>query len=392
MNGYVVFAAGDTVVASEPARAVGAEAMAPDVVIPPNQVDARLVKVFGDEVPSEEIAIWTDMPPARRAKALQRIAALDRYCGGEEGLTAKQAAADAGVELGRFYQMARVWPNERSLRSLGAYAVATRSRERFKPEVVNALQAVVAEVVRDNADPPASVAKLAQLLGERSGLPAGDLPKKNTLRLYVEREIRRVREARQAGQEILFDCAATSLRRKDGDRHTVFMIIDRGTRLILGRSVGSPAESALAYAAAARDAQRRIGSESFPGRLWSPRLVNTQLVPGTDADRVRELMRRVLSESGGTMPQVVGQGTYGRYMREHVGLKLGPIQLLPGRTGDALGTEGPDALGLDDADALARLDVPIADHNATVLADLSVDGESLPPEELVRLLEPMARG
>jgi hypothetical protein len=120
--------------------------------------------------------------------------------------------------------------------------------------------------------------------------------------------------------------------------------------------------------------------------------VNTQLVPGTDADRVRELMQRVLSESGGTTPQVVGQGTYGRYMREHVGLKLGPIQLLPSRTGDALGTEGPDALGLDNADALARLDVPIADHNATVLADLSVDGESLPPEELVRLLEPMARG
>jgi hypothetical protein len=366
--------------------------MEPDMGIAGIPVDHRLAKVFGRDVPREEIAIWTDMPPARRAKALQRIAALDRYCGGEEGLTAKQAAADAGVELGRFYQMARVWPNERSLRSLGAYAVATRSRERFKPEVVNALQAVVAEVVRDNADAPASVAKLAQLLGERSGLPAGDLPKKNTLRLYVEREIRRVRETRQAGQEILFDCSATSLRRKDGDRHTVFMVIDRGTRLILGHSVGSPAESASGYAAAARDAQRRIGSGSFPGRLWSPRLVNAQLVPGTDIDGVRKLMQQVYREPAGSTPQVVGQGTYGRYMREHVGLKLGPIQLVPARTGDALGTEDPDGLGLGDTDALARLDVLIADHNATVLADLTVDGESLPPRELVRLLELMAAG
>ncbi|MBC3940611.1 hypothetical protein [Sphingomonas albertensis] len=366
--------------------------MEPDMRITAIPVDYRLSKVLGRDVAPEEIAIWTDMPPARRAKALQRIAALDRYCGGEEGLTAKQAAADAGVKLGRFYQMARAWPEARSLRSLGTYAVATQSRERFKPDIVNALQAVVAEVVRDNAIPPASVAKLAQLLGDRSGLPADDLPKKNTLRLYVEREIRRVREARQAGQEILFDCSASSLRRKDGDRHTVFMIIDRGTRLILGRSVGSPAESASGYAAAARDAQRRIGSGSFPGRLWSPQLVNVQLVPGTDMDGVRELMQQVYGETGGSTPQVVGQGTYGRYIREHVGLKLGPIQLLPGRTGDALGTEGSDALGLDDADALARLDVPIADHNATVLADLSVDGESLPPGELVRLLEPMARG
>ncbi|QCB43243.1 hypothetical protein E5673_14255 [Sphingomonas sp. PAMC26645] len=364
------------------ALAIGSSATGPEL---PGPVDERLVDIFGSCVPRDEVAIWTDMPPARRAKALQRIGALDRYCTGEEGLTAKKAAADAGVKLGRFYQMARAWPNERSLRTLGTYAVATQSRERFKPEVVAAIQAVVTDVVRFNEG--VSVARLVQVLAERSGLPAENLPKKNTLRVFVERELRRVREVKQAGHEILFDCCATSMRRADGRRHDIFVIIDAGTRLILGLAVGDTTNSAAGYAEAARDALHRVAEDAFPGSIWATRIERSQLVPGEDSDQIRIVAAKLVAAIGRGVPQVVGQGTYGRYIREHIGLKLDAIQMLPGRTGKGREEASPAKLGLSEIDARARLEVPLAAHNALVWAELAVVGEPQAPGEFVTLLE-----
>jgi hypothetical protein len=231
--------------------------------------DARLALIFGDPVPEEEARIWAAIPPTQRDKALQRIAALDRFCGGEQGLTAKQAAADAGVELGRFYQIVRSWTAERSLANLGAYASATKKRQRLKPEVVNALQSVVARVVRDNKG--ASVTRLAQLLADASGLPPDQVPKKNTLRTFVEREQRRVRATRQAGHEVLFDFSAVSLTREDGGLHTAFLLIDRGTGLVLGHAVGEPGDSVGGHGRAARNASARILGGLLPAGIWAPR-------------------------------------------------------------------------------------------------------------------------
>ena len=350
--------------------------------------DAHLSRIFGDPVPVEEARIWAAMPPSQRGKALQRIAALDRFCGGEEGLTAKQAAADAGVELGRFYQIARLWSTKRSLGNLGAYASATKKRQRLKPEVVNALQSVVARVVVDNKG--ASVTRLAQLLADASGLPPDQVPKKNTLRVFVEREQRRVRATRQAGHEVLFDCSAISLTRQDGGLHTAFLVIDDGTGLVLGHAVGEPAASVEGYGKAARNAAARILGDLLPAGIWAPALERTQLVPGADADLVKRLVTDLVADLGGVAPQLTRDGAFGRYIRSHLGQKLGPIQLMPSRTSTAAPTGTSAGEGLTQADADARLELAVMSHNAEVLAGMADDGESQPPERLVGLLAAMA--
>lgn len=347
--------------------------------------DERLSRIFGHPVPLEEARIWASIPPSRRDKMLQRVAALDRYCFGEEELTARQAAADGGVELGRFYQLARLWAAERSLSHLGTYASATQPRQRFTPEVVNALQAVVARVVI--ADPKAPVTQLAQLLAEASGLPPDKVPGKNTLRTFVEREQRRLRTTRQVGHEVLFDCSATSLSRIDGGLHTVFLVIDEGTGLILGHSIGDFGNSATGYRLAAGNGWGRIRGDLLPSRIWAPSLERSELVPGSDGDAVRRLAATV----GRGAPQLTRADDHGRYMRKHLGTKLGPIQLLHGRTAKAEVAAGiSTGEALTDAEADARVGLAVVAHNDGVLPKVVANGEPVPPEGLVRLLGAMA--
>lgn len=351
--------------------------------------EARLSRIFGELVPEDELRIWASIPPSQRDKALQRMAALDRFCGGEPGLTAKQAAADAGVELGRFYQIARAWSAKRSLANLGAYASVTQRRQRLNPEAVNSLQAVVARVVKANKG--ASVTRLAQLLAEASGLAPDLIPKKNTLRMFVEREQRRVRATRQAGNEVLFDCSAISLTRDDGWLHTVFLAIDDGTGLVLGHAVGELGASADGYRGAARNALLRIsgGPLSAVG-IWAPTLERTQLVPGTDIDLLGRLVAALVTDLGGVAPQLTRVGVPGRYIRSHLGQKLGPIQLLPSRTTLATRPATPGGEALTPADADARVELAVTAHNAEVLTGTAADGGREPPEKLLRLLAAMA--
>jgi hypothetical protein len=358
-------------------RARGPKASLPD--------DERLSRIFGHPVPPDEARIWASIPPSRRDKMLQRVAALDRFCFGEEGLTAKQAAADGGVKLGRFYQLARLWAARRSLAHLGTYASATQPRQRFAPEVVNALQSVVARVVIDN--PKAPVTRLAQLLAEASGLPPKKVPGKNTLRTFVEREQRRLRTTRQAGHEVLFDCAATSLSRMDGELHTVFLVIDEGTGLVLGHSIGDVGDSAGGYCLAAGNGWALIRDDLLSAGIWAPSLERSQLVPGSDLDAVR----RLAAAAGPGAPQLTGAGDHGRYMRRHLGPKLGPIQLLHRRTAkpeSSAGISNGEAMTV--AEANARVGLAVAAHNDGILAEVTADGQQVPPEGLVRLLRTMA--
>ena len=119
----------------------------------------RLEKLFGDPLPKREIAMWSLMDAAQRARALQRANALVRYGDGQGGVPARSAAADAGVTLVRFYQMNARWREEQSLGALGVGAQPERGRKsQFAPEVNAVLQSAVADLVRDEK---ASVRALA---------------------------------------------------------------------------------------------------------------------------------------------------------------------------------------------------------------------------------------
>lgn len=346
----------------------------------------RLERFFGRPVPASELAIWASIPPAQRDKALQRMTALDRHGASDGAVAAKQAAADAGVKLGRFYQMARAWAERRSLASVGAFASTTRSRQRMEPEIAQALQSAVVGVVASHSDE--SIATLARLLGEAAGVSRAP----NTLRPFVERELRRRAQKELAGEDIQFDCAATSLRRRDGAYHVAFLVIDGGTGLILGHSVGEAARSAKGYAAAAAHAHGRILDALPASGIWAEATGRSQLVPGTDSAAIAGLVAEVREQVGGIGPQLARARSYGRYARGRLGLKIGPVRLLPARTENDAPPDGwnPED-GLEADDAQARLELAAAAHNREVASALTPGGRAEAPDGLARLLEAMAR-
>lgn len=347
--------------------------------------DPRITKALGT-LDSEHAKLWAGMPEEQRKKALQRIAALDRYCAEGSELSAKQAAADAGLKLGRFYQIARRWRSDRSLPSLGATVSATWPRQRLPSAVTNALQAVVSRVVE--ANPNTSVEKLSNKLAIASGLPADSIPNRNTLRLFVDRELRRRQQRSLAGADLLFDLCATSLLRPDGQRHFVFLLIDKGTRLILGHAEGELSDSVTGYRAAAKDALRRLSDHLSQAQIWSVRMEQPNMVPGTDHSALRSILDQVSVELGAAVPQLALESSQGVYIRRHLGLKLGTVQLTPGRTSPPKEERAPIPLSL--ADAHSRIEVAVAEHNESVLLDFSLTGEPEPPGELVRMLELMS--
>jgi hypothetical protein len=354
--------------------------------------DPRLAKALGDAMSPEELKIWVGMPEPRRVKALQRIKALDRYVLKSE-ITAALAAEQAGVKLGRFYQMARAWSDKRSLGSLGAYASATKPRVGLKPHQNAALYAAVKRVVTAKANQGDSIAALARKLGEASNLPSEEVPAQNTLRVFIEREKRRLRDASLAGTEIQFDLSATSLRRSDGLYHVVFLVLDGGTGLILGHSVGLSEESALGYGAAAKDSLVRIPAVVGVRNIWADEMKRSQLVPGSDTHRIGAITSQIKIHLGGVAPQLTDEDAQGRYIRHHLGLKLGSVRLNPARTIAAAPAEGAvKGAVIDAVDAFSRIELAVAEHNAALLATLALDGEPDPPGELLHLLEMMAEG
>ncbi len=81
---------------------------------------------------------------------------------------------------------------------------------------------------------------------------------------------------------------------------------------------------------------------------------------------------------------------YGRYIRAQVGIKLGPIQFLPSRTGKVTQAPEKNEMGLSDADANVRIEIEVAAHNRAMLADAKLAASSAVPDDVVRLLKSMA--
>ena len=353
--------------------------------------DPRLVAALGPEISLEDLTNWAVMPEYRRMTALKRIEVLDRYWAEGNGFAGPQAAAELGITDGRFYQMARIWREKRSLGGLGTYGLVTKQRAGLKPHQKSALLAVVRQVVEAGADRGDSIAAMARELGQASKLAADDVPSKNTLRVFIENERRRLRDNQLAGTVVLFDLSATSLCRSDGLPHVVFLVIDDGTGLILGHAIGLAEESAAGFRAAASVSLSHIATVLHRRNIWSQRMERFSIVPGADASDIYEISSTITAQMSDVSPVVTAQGAQGRYIRHHLGLRLGSVRLLPSRTITS-GTLANDTKGLelDTANAFARVGAAVAEYNATLLAGLELDGDAAPPGELLRILETMA--
>ena len=341
---------------------------------------------LGDPLPEQEAKMWAALTVAQRAKAMQRMTALQRWIQADGAIEVKQAAADAGVSVTRMYEMGKAWREKQSLASLGTFAGAPKTRV-GKYDAI--LRKVVPSVIA--ADPNGSVRKLALDLEAAIGIPADEMPSHNTLRRYVEEGLRRLEQKTMAGDDVMLDCAACTLTPTDTALLTLFAILDRWTQVVLGAALGDAADSRAGYALAARDALRRLEAGQFAQLPWVERMSRSEIVVGLDLERWSGV-RSEFAADGIAAPVELStrEKRFGRYLRPLTGLRIGTVVILPRHTESAETGDLARSI-LPTADQTARLAVEVDDHNADRRAAFSNPARSAPPADLHRMLALLAR-
>ena len=342
---------------------------------------AVLAPFLGEPLPPGEAAMWAAMSTERRAKAMQRLKTLARWQDGEGGVPPARAAADAGLSLNRFFEMAKAWRDARSLSSLGTFAKLSR---RTDPREV-ALQRIVAKVI--GRYPTGSVRQMAMDLGQAFEVSGGKKVGLSMLRRVVEDELRRREVKGHLGNDIQFDCAACSLLRPDDTPYTLFAVLDHGTQLLIGAALGDVADSPVGYAAAATDALRRIDGGHFDGLPWVGTVAGMELVAGLDADRWVSLQAE-MAAAGVRAPvqPSTSPKRFGRYLKDAVGDRLGRLDMWYGRTvpNDARAAKVADrSLRLEPADADAFLAAQVDEHDADRRAMLPPAPDARIPDDVL---------
>ena len=294
--------------------------------------------VIPEHLPVSDQAVWAQLSPTRRDLALRRIDAIRQW---QEGaLKIDEASAQAKVSISRFYRLAASWRDHPSLASLAVFrgSGASARTRKTKGEAINALQAVVAKVVRAHGD--ANVSQLVRRMVEESGLDIADMPSPMMLRRIVETEVRRTQAVGQAGYELRFDCSALSAPQANRRPWIMYAILDKGTRLILGIGVADSAVALAGYRAAAREALEML--DSLPPLEWATRLTQIEIKSGADKLATASLIERLNSAVAAHVQHADSDSRFGRYIKALVGDRFGPFALTPARTltGEALPPNG----------------------------------------------------
>ena len=326
--------------------------------------------------------MWASLSAVQRAKALQRMAALDRWLQSDGQIDVKQAAGEAGVSVTRMYEMGKAWRTQRSLASLGTFAAAPKTR-------VGKHDAVIRRAIGPllDASPGTSVRGLTHALGEALRGQLATLPGHNTLRRYVEREL--VRRAREdtAGNDLQLDCSACLLAPSDTVMLTVFVILDRATQVILGGSLGQVGDSRGGFALAAADALRRLDRGQFDRLRWVDRVERCEIVVGTDQSAWDASIDRIAAGGGlANIALATSSNRFGRYLRRATRLRIGTMVLLPKHTVVDATMSGVVGRSAPNEDQVSRMSVEVDEYNAQVLADVSGGDGAPPPSDMIRLL------
>ncbi|WP_233998171.1 hypothetical protein [Erythrobacter sp. QSSC1-22B] len=331
---------------------------------------------------------WDSLTPSRRRDAVKRFDLFELWAKGE--LSADEAIRRFGKSPSRFYRLAAQWREKPNLDALGVGIRAPRSKTRQVPEIVNALQAKVAEVVRLNAD--ASVSRQATLLLEAAGFGSKKPIGTTALRKIIETERWRVDATGRVGHQICLDCTAINLPRSNRRPYILYVIIDAGTGIVLGFSFGATVDVLSGYTAAASDALTWI--ERNTSKLpWAPKLTQTIFVSGQDGDASKELVEWMIKEEvGGNVLRASASRRFGSQFRKIIGERLGRVQITPARTleGEALPDNGI-MTPWTDTEVEDELRRTFDDHNASVIFNFTQSLDSTTPVSLLKFLEELAR-
>lgn len=338
-------------------------------------------------LPEADRIEWDLMAPSQRDRAARRLAAFDDWIHKRIGID--EAVEKSGLSRSRFYRLAADWRAAPGLKALGAAVGSGSAGSRHDPQAVNALQAVVPEVVRYNHG--AKVSQLVRKMVEAAKLPEGArLPGEPALRRIVEDEVRRVAVMSEAGSEVRLDCTAINLPQEGGRPHIMFVCVDKGTRAILGYSVQPTPDAPTGYAAAAADAAARIKSE-LADLPWALRMSQLIVTAGPDIPASIALIDEI--EKAGVKSAQLTQNSkrYGKYFREFVGTRVGRIEITPARTEQGLAMpDAGDMTPWTSPDAAAAVGAIVKQHNAEVLSNLPTALGGRVPDDLELALSVLA--
>jgi len=204
-------------------------------------------------------------------------------------------------------------------------------------------------------------------------------------------EARRRRDASdRVGLDIAFDTCACAMRDSEGDVYRITVCIDRGTGVVLGGALADPRRTVVSCAAAARDVLIRSGAAS-PDRYPWVRMERCEFVIGTELAGGGAWE----AELDGRVPGIGVKASnrprrFGRYVREHVGIAIGALRVLPTLTISGSASERSAPIRrFETSEAEARLALEIGRHNAGVMSRLATPVGPVPPRT-VEFLEFMA--
>jgi len=340
----------------------------------------ELARILGRKPDEDQQTVWKGMDPATRKRTARRLRAIMDWDDASQGLTAVAAAELAGVGISRFYKMAAEWRDTGSLEALGTVKGASgRRATKLDAATINALQSVVPKVVAQNDGVP--VTGLVKLMVAAAGVRE-NLPGKMKLREIVETELRRREATARGGESVALDCCAISWARSQDRPYCVFVVLDRGTRCILGHHVGAFEEDLGGYASAVLDALDGIGDLPVD---WSSSMRALQIVTGVDEPAYAELVDRLETEHAISAKRASIHRRFGRYLREIAGLRIDTIAFTPSRTasgGPVLVNGAPDVRDEDEVRSLVAR--AVAAYNSRVLAGHRRKGE--PSRQLIDVL------
>lgn len=364
----------------------------PDELIPP-----ELVAVFGDPVPPDELALWASLTPEGRLVALDRLAAVRAWDADAKAGSADAIARSLGKSRSRFYRMVSDWRSRRSLAALGAKPAraAARAPKLKHAGAHNALQKALPgvvgralDVVEGNPEKVNVSAAVRDLRREVEG-QAEKMPGDATLRAMVDREIRRRMLRAQAGHEVVFDLCAVGVLAEGDIPHVMFACVDRATSFVFGIGVGDPDASRAGYRAAALDALLRL-ERSGDGLAWAPKLERAQITPGLDVATWAAFFATAGRDVGADVNSKGAGVRFGGDLRRLLGDSLGRVRLLPLKPGPRTPVKiSVTDARFTDAEAKARIEAGLAEHNARVLTALG-GGAGTPPPGLIALLRLLA--
>lgn len=320
-------------------------------------------EAWPEGVPEEELALAGRLSANMRAVVASRMRAVTGWIiASEQGRSSvTDAAAAAGLSKPRFYAVVAAWKESRSIASLGARASEKRTRSaRLSPKVRTAAVLLIQDAMRDASG--SSVMSIVRRL------EAADVPPISysaVRRLWLE--AKRSAPTGPFGEELVLDSVGLDAV-TDGERMRLYVVIDRGTGLVLGSAEATNRSRAWGLVHAADDACANLRDIKLAGLSavgGEPNVVLNHRQDDAEGERVLE--RRLI---GAGIRCVLDDRGLGRTTAQMFGERLGSVWLGVGERDDDISYRNGRKARMPEYTAAmsTMLTAAIAEHNRQRMA------------------------